>query len=162
MLVPHYQQLGGLDGEEDEGLRRYLALGLQREVDQAYKCRIRKPWYRPPIVPAPDIFFTYMSHRYPRLITNVAGVSFVDSMHGLRLHPNLPKDAKAALPLLADRAKLERQLAQGLWVGIAERVDEALLEGACGLPRADVEQLHESVQQLRGGRIRSGPTVAVE
>lgn len=51
-------------------------------VHRAYKCTIRDPWWRPPKVPAPDIFFTYMSHRFPRLIANTARTSFVDSMHG--------------------------------------------------------------------------------
>ncbi len=81
-------------------LRRYLAVGEDKGVPRAYKCRIRSPWWRPPRVEAPDLFFTYMSHRYPRLISNQAGVSFVNSMHGIRLLRGVPKVAKDALPLL--------------------------------------------------------------
>jgi adenine-specific DNA-methyltransferase len=39
------------------------------------------------MVSPPDLFFTYMSHRFPRLIANSARVSFVNSMHGVRLRP---------------------------------------------------------------------------
>jgi hypothetical protein len=42
-----------------------------------------------------------MSHRYPRLITNGAQTTFVNSMHGLRLRDGLPVEAREALPLLA-------------------------------------------------------------
>jgi adenine-specific DNA-methyltransferase len=52
-------------------------------------------------VSPPDLFFTYMSHRYPRLITNAAKVPFVNSMHGLRLGAAAPAEARDALPLLA-------------------------------------------------------------
>jgi hypothetical protein len=41
-----------------------------------------------------------MSHRYPRLISNSARVSFLNSMHGLRLHADAPREAASALPLL--------------------------------------------------------------
>lgn len=82
-------------------LRRYLERGEHRGVPGAYKCRVRTPWWRPPLVSAPDLFFTYMSHRYPRLVTNAAGVSFLNSMHGVRLGSGAPATAKAALPLLA-------------------------------------------------------------
>lgn len=89
------------DGELTGGLKRYLAMGRQMGIHQAYKCRNRNPWWRPPVVPAPDLFFTYMSHRYPRLITNSAGVSFLNSMHGVRLRSTVPAIARSALPLLA-------------------------------------------------------------
>jgi adenine-specific DNA-methyltransferase len=82
-------------------LQRYLAVGLERRVDEAYKCQARSPWWRPPLVTPPDLFFTYMSHRYPRLITNRAHVSFVNSMHGVRLRDGAPNIAREALPLLA-------------------------------------------------------------
>jgi len=81
-------------------LRRYLAVGEKQGVPDAYKCKVRSLWWRPPVVPKPDLFFTYMSHRYPRLVTNSAGVSFVNSMHGVRLRADT-KAAKHALPVLA-------------------------------------------------------------
>lgn len=83
------------------GLARYIAQGKELGVHDAYKCTIRSPWWRPPVVGSPDLFFTYMSHRYPRLITNEAGVSFVNSMHGITLREDAPDAARDALPLLA-------------------------------------------------------------
>ena len=52
-------------GTPKDGLARYIAHGEEQGVDDAYKCSVRKPWWRPPAVPIPDLFFTYMSHRYP-------------------------------------------------------------------------------------------------
>jgi adenine-specific DNA-methyltransferase len=82
-------------------LQAYLATGVENGIDQAYKCRVRTPWWRPPMVSPPDLFFTYMSHRYPRLITNEARVTLLNSMHGVRLHSSSPTIARRALPLLA-------------------------------------------------------------
>lgn len=82
-------------------LARYIAHGRELGVHHAYKCTVRTPWWRPPAVVPPDLFFTYMSHRYPRLVANEAGVSFVNSMHGLVLQENAPEIAREALPLLA-------------------------------------------------------------
>lgn len=85
---------------DDPAFARYLAEGERRGVSGAYKCRTRKVWFRPPMVAAPDFFFTYMSHWAPRLIANTAEVTFVNSMHGVRLRE--PDDeVRAALPLLA-------------------------------------------------------------
>jgi adenine-specific DNA-methyltransferase len=82
------------------GLDRYLTLGEELRIPDAYKCTVRTPWWRPPVVDAPDFFFTYMSHVTPRLIRNGAGCTLVNSMHGVRLHTldELPRDA---LPLAA-------------------------------------------------------------
>lgn len=87
--------------EADPKLRAYIVEGERLSVHEAYKCTIRTPWYRPPRVPPPDLFFTYMSHRQPRLITNEARTTFVNSMHGIRLAENAPKTARTTLPLLA-------------------------------------------------------------
>lgn len=84
-----------------EGLARYIAQGEELGVDKAYKCTVRKPWWRPPVVRSPDLFFTYMSHRYPRLIANETDVSIVNSMHGITLNPDVPECSRDALPLLA-------------------------------------------------------------
>lgn len=79
----------------------YVKHGEEQKVDEAYKCTVREPWWRPPAVPEPHLFFTYMSHRYPRLIANTAGATIVNSMHGVRLRSDAPKDAREALPLAA-------------------------------------------------------------
>lgn len=80
-------------------LARYVALGEAQGVDKAYKCSVRSPWWRPPVVSPPDLFFTYMSHRHPRLIKNTADTTFLNSMHGVRLGPDIPKKVAEALPL---------------------------------------------------------------
>jgi adenine-specific DNA-methyltransferase len=87
--------------DNSEARKNYTKHGEELGVDQAYKCQIRTPWWRPPTVSPPDFFFTYMSHHYPRLITNSAKAEFVNSMHGVRLHPHVSKEVTAALPLLA-------------------------------------------------------------
>lgn len=82
------------------GLSEYLKIGEERGVPAAYKCQIRDPWWRPPAVPVPDLFFTYMSHRYPRMVANTSGATLVNSMHGIRLRLDAPSEARDALPLL--------------------------------------------------------------
>jgi adenine-specific DNA-methyltransferase len=82
-------------------LARYIKHGEALGVHAAYKCTVRTPWWRPPTVSVPDLFFTYMSHRYPRLVTNDAGVTFLNSMHGVTLRADAPAIARDALPLLA-------------------------------------------------------------
>jgi hypothetical protein len=82
------------------GLQLYIERGMALGVNTGYKCQIRNPWWRPPCVPPPDLFFTYMSHRYPRLVNNVAGVAFLNSMHGVQLRAGVPRLVRSALPLL--------------------------------------------------------------
>ena len=85
-----------------EALRRYVDFGEKAGVDGAYKCSIRSPWWRPPVVPEPHLFFTYMSHRYPRLIANTSGATILNSMHGIRLNGGMHNhEVRDALPLLA-------------------------------------------------------------
>lgn len=86
--------------DRTSALLSYLKKGIAEGIPDGYKCRLRSPWWKPPVVPAPDLFFTYMSHRYPRLVRNSAKVSFLNSMHGIRLKKTAPKGAASALPLL--------------------------------------------------------------
>jgi adenine-specific DNA-methyltransferase len=89
------------DGRPPAALRKYLSFGEKSKVNEAYKCTVRQDWWKPPAVTPPDLFFTYMSHRFPRIITNSASVGFLNSMHGVRLVPEAPAFIKDALPLLA-------------------------------------------------------------
>jgi adenine-specific DNA-methyltransferase len=80
---------------------KYIAAGETLGVHKAYKCRVRTPWWRVPLVAAPDLFLTYMDRDRPRLLSNRAGVHVLNSLYGVRLK----KDRKAAgqdlLPLAA-------------------------------------------------------------
>lgn len=84
-----------------EGLRRYIREGEDAKVYEAYKCSVREPWWRPPVAPVPDLFFTYMSHRYPRLIANTSGATLLNSMHGIRIRSRKKAVIRNALPLIA-------------------------------------------------------------
>ena len=82
-----------------DGLGRYLSEGERLLVHQAYKCTIRDPWWRPPAVRAPDLFFTYMSSVTPRLVTNETNATIVNSLHGITLSDEAPAIARDALPI---------------------------------------------------------------
>jgi adenine-specific DNA-methyltransferase len=71
--------------------RDYIARGEAAEVHTSYKCRTRKPWWRVPLVPTADLFLTYMDHACPRLVTNDANVSHLNSVYGLKLRTDRRK-----------------------------------------------------------------------
>lgn len=59
--------------------------GEELEVHRSYKLRQRSPWWRMPPLPVPDLLLTYMSSDSPRLVVNDAGVTHLNSTHGLHL-----------------------------------------------------------------------------
>ena len=63
----------------------YIAYGETIGVHEAYKCRVRTPWWRTPLVAPPDLFFTYMNEATPQLAANPAGLYYLNSVHGLYL-----------------------------------------------------------------------------
>lgn len=78
---------------------RYIAGGKARAIHTTYKCRVRKPWWRVPIVAVPDLFLTYMDHTCPRLITNEARVHHLNSLYGLTLKVDRCKLGRDLLPI---------------------------------------------------------------
>jgi adenine-specific DNA-methyltransferase len=64
---------------------RYIEHGESLKVHKAYKCSVREPWWRVPLVPRPDLLFAYMNHDRVRLIRNGAGVHLLNSLYGVRL-----------------------------------------------------------------------------
>jgi adenine-specific DNA-methyltransferase len=79
--------------------RAYIRAGEQAGVPSAYKCRIRNPWWRVPMVPPADLLLTYMNADTPRLSTNRAGVRHLNSVHGVYLRPELRRLGADLLPL---------------------------------------------------------------
>lgn len=77
----------------------YVDEGRHTGVDQAYKCRVRHPWYRVPLLPVPDLLLTCMNADTPRLTTNTAGVHHLNSVHGVNLHPDVAELGRDLLPI---------------------------------------------------------------
>jgi len=69
--------------------RRYIAQGEALGVHQAYKCRVREPWWCVPLNEVPDLFFTYMNAATPQLAVNSAAVRNLNSVHGVYLAEGL-------------------------------------------------------------------------
>ncbi len=79
--------------------RRYIKSGERTSVDEAYKCRVRNPWWRVPLVRVPDLFLTYMNYDAPRLVANEAGLRHLNSVHGVTLKPSVRALGRELLPI---------------------------------------------------------------
>lgn len=79
--------------------RAYIQHGEDTGVPTAYKCRIRTPWWRVPLVPAADMMLTYMNADTPRLTTNRARVHHLNSVHGVYLRVGRKALGADLLPL---------------------------------------------------------------
>ncbi len=78
----------------------YIAEGEAMGVQEAYKCRVRTPWWRTPLPAPPDLFFTYMNEATPQMAANPARLHYVNSVHGLYLNEDY-KDLADVLALAA-------------------------------------------------------------
>lgn len=79
----------------------YIAAGEATDVDTAYKCRVRDPWWLVPVLPPPDLFLTYMNADSPRLCANRARARHLNSVHGLYLNTDCKTLGMDHLPLAA-------------------------------------------------------------
>lgn len=73
----------------------YIRAGEQAGVHLAYKCRVRRVWYQPPLVAPADLLLTYMNADTARITTNEAGAHHLNSVHGIYLqaaHRNLGRE----------------------------------------------------------------------
>jgi adenine-specific DNA-methyltransferase len=77
----------------------YIKAGEEADVDAAYKCRIRQPWWRVPEVERPDLLFTYMNADTPRIVANEARVHYLNSIHGIHLNEDVRSLGRDLLPL---------------------------------------------------------------
>lgn len=86
-------------GDPSPAALKYIEAGEIANVHTAYKCRVRKPWWRVPLVPPADLLLTYMNADTPRLSTNAARAGHLNSVHGVYLQPRVRKLGKDLLPL---------------------------------------------------------------
>lgn len=80
-------------------VQQYIADGAKAGVHKAYKCRVRNPWWRVPVVPVPDLLLTYMDHDRPRLVNNDARVAHINSLYGVTLKPEHRQLGRDLLPI---------------------------------------------------------------
>ncbi len=88
-------------GEPSPAARAYIAAGERAGVQAAYKCRVRRPWWRVPLVAPADLLLTYMNADRPHLTGNRARVHHLNSVHGVYLRAGLRRAGTELLPLAA-------------------------------------------------------------
>lgn len=86
-------------GDPSPAAREYIAAGEKAGVHTAYKCKVRTPWWRVPLLAPADLFLTYMNADTPRLTTNETTAHHLNSVHGVYLRPEHRTTGRALLPL---------------------------------------------------------------
>lgn len=86
-------------GEPSPAARAYFDRGLGAGVHEGYKCRMRHPWWRTPLLAPPDLLLTYMNADAPRLVGNSAAVHHINSVHGVYLRPPHADAGRDLLPV---------------------------------------------------------------
>jgi hypothetical protein len=87
------------DQDPSTAAQRYIDAGYTAGVHNAYKCRIRKPWYRVPLLKPADLLLTCMNADTPRLVTNQVKAHHLNSVHGVYLHDGYREAGRDLLPL---------------------------------------------------------------
>ena len=77
------------DDQPSSAAAAYIKDGLRTGVHEAYKCRVRQTWYKVPLLPPSDLLLTCMNADTPRLVTNSAHARHLNSVHGVRLKPEV-------------------------------------------------------------------------
>lgn len=72
-------------GQLPDSVLKYLNTYEGRQAREAYKCRMRNPWYSVPDVRVPDFFLTYMAGRSPSLVRNSASATCTNALHVVRV-----------------------------------------------------------------------------
>lgn len=88
-------------GEPSRAAREYIREGEKRNVQAAYKCRVRDPWWRVPYLKPADLLLTYMNADAPRLVGNPMAAHHLNSVHGVYLSPDRRVLGRDLLPLAA-------------------------------------------------------------
>lgn len=141
----------------------YIDAGHRTGVDKAYKCRVRKPWYRVPLVQPADLLLTCMNADTPRLTTNTARAHHLNSVHGVYVAEEHRSLAVELLPLasLNSLTLLSAEMVGRAYGGgilkIEPREADAWAMPSPALVRASAEKLRavrgRVVRRLHAGRL---------
>lgn len=78
-----------LDPVDRDSSASYIDMGEALGISARFKCRVRTPWYRVPVVPAGELLLSKRSNHYPRVISNHAGVVTTDTIYRGSLFPGV-------------------------------------------------------------------------
>lgn len=87
------------EGHPSPASEAYIEAGHTAGVDLAYKCRVRNPWHKVPLVRPADLLLTCMNADTARLTTNEADAYHLNSVHGVYLKPEHRNLGRELLPL---------------------------------------------------------------
>ena len=85
------------DNPTDPALLAHIEAGVAAGVHTGYKCSIRAPWWSTPSLWFPDLFMLRQIHRAPRLTVNAAAATSTDTVHRVRVKPDIDPKALAAV-----------------------------------------------------------------
>jgi adenine-specific DNA-methyltransferase len=141
-------------------VRRYLDSGPGREARQAYKCRVRDPWYSVPDVQTPDYFMSYMSGVSAGLVHNAGRATCTNSVHGVRVRDRngMARFLSAwETPFMALSREIEGHPLGGGMLKLEPReAGQLLLASAELLPEQAVNELQDAVSTMRRWRHYAG------
>lgn len=67
-----------------KGVKEYIQLGKDKNVDMGYKCSRRESWWTVPSIWIPDAFLLRQNNEYPKLIINKANSTTTDTIHRVK------------------------------------------------------------------------------
>lgn len=152
-----------LPGERlTEGEKAYVAAGERDGIDMAYKCRIRKHWYRVPGVKVPDLLLTTFSDR-PRLHLNDAGwVASNSVLGGFMREGEAPADFVSSwyTPFTLLSTELEvHSLGGGVMIAVPREADSVRILNRDVTLQADRDDLDAA---LKSGDVEAAYSVGAE
>lgn len=136
-------------------VRAYIQHGQDAGVHEAYKCRVRTPWYSVPNAYMPDAYLTYMSGLRPTLVANDAEAYAPNTLHVVRLKANQPftGDSLSALwesSLTGLSAEIEGHAMGGGMLKLEPSEAQNVLLPIAGMPLQDLAL--EVDELVRAGR----------
>lgn len=137
--------------ESTPGGRAYINVGLSQDLHRRYKCRIRSPWYKVPVVKPGELMLSKRSHRYPRLIRNSAQVVTTDTIYQGPLTPEFADRALDVVGSFHNSLTLlsAEMFGRSFGGGVLELVPSevrSLLIPVAEITRADFQRLDEVVR----------------
>lgn len=137
-------------------VRRYLDSPAGHEAREAYKCRVRDPWYAVPDVKVPHYFLSYMSGRAVNLVRNDAGATCPNTLHCVTLRDRRDVaaiSAARATPFFQLSCEIEGHPLGGGMLKLEPREAARIaIPNGAGLTEVDTDLAQEAVTELQRWR----------